>query len=100
MQSKTPPEVLTPSEKAYMSGLNERDRRLFLAAKAEGLKAQGLSYRKFSTKMGISTHTLQTGCKNCIPATPLQRGASAERVADVMPVCPNTPNGFRPRLRS
>lgn len=61
MHSKTPPEILSPSEKAYVSGLNERDRRLFLSAKAESLKAQGLSYRKFSTKMGISTHTLQIG---------------------------------------
>ena len=61
MHPKISPEVLTPSEKAYMSGLNERGRRLFLSARAESLKAQGLSYRKFSTKMGISTHTLQIG---------------------------------------
>ena len=74
MQSKTPPEVLTPSEKAYMSGLNERDRRLFLAAKAEGLKAQGLSYRKFSTKMGISTHTLQTGVQELHSGHSLAKG--------------------------
>lgn len=74
MQSKTPPEVLTPSEKAYMSGLNERDRRLFLAAKAEGFKAQGLSYRKFSTKMGISTHTLQTGVQELHSGRSLAKG--------------------------
>lgn len=61
MHPKAPPEILSPSEKAYMSILNERDRRLFLSAKAESLKAHGLSYRKFSTKMGISTHTLQKG---------------------------------------
>lgn len=57
MYPKTPPEVLSPSEMAYMSGLNEKDRRLFLATRAENLRSQGLSYRKFSKKMGISTHT-------------------------------------------
>lgn len=61
MHTKNPPEVLSPSELAYMSGLNERDRRQFLATRAESLKFQGISYRKFSKKMGISTHTLQNG---------------------------------------
>ena len=51
MITKTPPEVLSPSDLAYMSTLNERDRRWFLATKAtkaSDLKAQGLSYRKVS----------------------------------------------------
>ncbi len=61
MHPKPPPEILSPTELAYMSGLNERDRRLFLAARAESLKSRGLSYRKFSKNMGISTHTLQKG---------------------------------------
>ena len=61
MIKKTPPELLSPSDMAYMSKLNERDRRRFLATKAENLKAQGISYRKFSKKMGTSTHTLQNG---------------------------------------
>lgn len=48
MTKKAPPEVLSPSDLAYMSTLNERDRRWFLATKAAGLKAQGFSYRKIS----------------------------------------------------
>ena len=61
MITKTPPEVLSPSDLAYMSTLNERDRRWFLATKAADLKTQGLSYRKVSKIMGTSTHTLQNG---------------------------------------
>lgn len=61
MTKKVPPEVLSPSDLAYMSTLNERDRRWFLATKAADLKAQGFSYRKISKNMGTSTHTLQKG---------------------------------------
>ena len=61
MTKKVPPEVLSPSDLAYMSTLNERDRRWFLTTKAVGLKAQGFSYRKISKIMGTSTHTLQKG---------------------------------------
>ena len=61
MITKAPPEVLSPSDLAYMSTLNERDRRWFLATKAANLKAHGLSYRKVSKIMGTSTHTLQNG---------------------------------------
>ena len=46
---------------AYMSTLNERDKRWFMATKAADLKAQGFSYRKVSKMMGTSTHTLQHG---------------------------------------
>ena len=46
---------------AYMSTLNERDKRWFMATKAADLKAQGFSYRKVSKMMGTSTHTLQNG---------------------------------------
>lgn len=63
MITKAPPEVLSPSDLAYMSTLNERDRRWFLATKATNLKAQGFSYRKVSKRMGISTHTLQNGIR-------------------------------------
>lgn len=59
MITKAPPEVLSPSDLAYMSTLNERDRRWFLATKAADLKTQGFSYRKVSKIMGTSTHTLQ-----------------------------------------
>lgn len=61
MFTKAPPEVLSPSDLAYMSTLNERDRRWFLATKAADLKAHGFSYRKVSKIMGTSTHTLQNG---------------------------------------
>ena len=61
MITKAPPEVLSPSDMAYMSTLNERDRRWFLATKAADLKAQGFSYREVSKIMGISTHTLHNG---------------------------------------
>ena len=61
MITKAPPEVLSPSDLAYMSTPNERDRRWFLATKAADLKTQGLSYRKVSKIMGTSTHTLQNG---------------------------------------
>ena len=73
MHPKTPPEVLSPSEMAYMSGLNERDRRLFLATRAESLRSQGLSYRKFSKRMGISTHTLQNGLQELHSGHPVER---------------------------
>ena len=48
MLTKAPPEILSPEDLAYMSTLNERDRRWFLATKASDLKAQGFSYRKVS----------------------------------------------------
>lgn len=73
MHPKTPPEVLSPSEMAYMSGLNERDRRLFLATRAESLRSQGLSYRKFSKRMRISTHTLQNGLQELHSDHPVER---------------------------
>ena len=61
MLTKAPPEILSPEDLAYMSTLNKRDRRWFLATKAADLKAQGFSYRKVSKNMGTSTHTLQNG---------------------------------------
>lgn len=61
MLTKAPPEILSPEDLAYMSTLNERDRRWFLATKATNLKAQGFSYRKVSKIMGTSTHTLRNG---------------------------------------
>lgn len=66
MTKKAPPEVLSPSDLAYMSTLNERDRRWFLATKTADLKAQGFSYRKVSKRMGISTHTLQNGIRELL----------------------------------
>ncbi len=57
MHPKPPPEILSPTELAYMSGLNERDRRLFLAARAESLKSRGLSYPNLA-KIWESARTL------------------------------------------
>lgn len=66
MITKAPPEILSPEDLAYMSTLNERDRRRFLATKAADFKAQGFSYRKVSKRMGTSTHTLQNGRKELL----------------------------------
>ena len=66
MRKKTPPEVLAPIDLAYMSGLNERDRRRFLASKAADLKAKGFSYREVSKKMRTSTHTIKNGIKELL----------------------------------
>ena len=63
MKTKAPPEILSPTDLAYMSGLNERDRRWFLATRAASLKAQGFSYREVSKNMRTSTHTLQNGLR-------------------------------------
>ena len=66
MITKAPPEILSPEDLAYMSTLNERDRRRFLATKAADFKAQGFSYRKVSKIMGTSTHTLQNGIQELL----------------------------------
>ena len=97
---KTPPEVLSPSEMAYMSGLNERDRRLFLATRAESLRSQGLSYRKLAKEWELAHILFKMDCKNCIPASLSNGNASAERVADVMLCCPSILNGFRQQFKS
>ena len=44
MITEAPPEILSPEDLAYMSTLNERDRRRFLAKTAADLKAQGFSH--------------------------------------------------------
>lgn len=83
MAKKIPPEVPSPSDLAYMSGMNERDRRWFLATKAESLKAQGFSYRKISKIMGTGTHTLQKGRQELLsregPGTGRVRRTGADR---------------------
>ena len=66
MLTKAPPEILSPEDLAYMSTLNERDRRWFLATKAADHKTRGFSYRKVSKRMGISTHTLQNGIRELL----------------------------------
>lgn len=94
MHPKPPPEILSPTELAYMSGLNERDRRLFLAARAESLKSRGLSHRKFSKNMGISTHTLQKVLEELHSGHSLGKGRVRwDDVEAVTPRCPSIRNG-------
>lgn len=66
MRKKTSPEVLAPIDLAYMSRLNEKGRRSFLASKAADLKAKGFSYREVSKKMRTSTHTIKNGIKELL----------------------------------
>lgn len=61
MSKKAPPEVLSPEDLAYISTLNECERRQFKATRAIHLKTQGISYCKVSKIMKTSTHTLQRG---------------------------------------
>ena len=74
MHPKPLPEILSPTELAYMPRLKEKDRILSLAARAESLKSRGLSYRKFSKNMGISTHTLQKGLEELHSGHSLGKG--------------------------
>ncbi len=55
--------MLSQCDLAFMASLNERDRRHFIATKAEQLKANGVSYRKFSKIMGTSTNTIRKSIK-------------------------------------
>ena len=63
MIQKSPPDMLSQCDLAFMASLNERDRRHFIATKAEQLKANGVSYRKFSKIMGTSTNTIRKSIK-------------------------------------
>lgn len=80
MRKKTPPEVLAPIDLAYMSRLNERDRRRFLASKAADLNAKGFSYREVSKKIRTSTHTIKNGLRNFAIKRIRKTGASADLV--------------------
>ena len=68
MIKKFPAEVLSPSELAYMSRLNERDKRWFLATKAEHLKkCKDLVTAKL-VKLWEQVHILsKKEDKNCFP---------------------------------
>lgn len=57
MSTKSPPEVLTPEDLAYISTLNERERRQFLATKAIFFHKQGFSISKVKI-MKISKNTI------------------------------------------
>lgn len=54
MITKTPPEVLSPSDLAYMSTLNERDRRWFLATKPPTSRLKGSATAKLVKLFWIS----------------------------------------------
>ena len=100
MITKAPPEVLSPSDFAYMSTLNERDRRWFLATKAADLKTQGLSHRKVSKIMGTSTHTLLNGRRELLSGEGPGDGVSAGRVPDGRVCFPGIPSGRRLSCKS
>ena len=55
--------MLSQCDLAFMTGLNERERRLFICTKAEQLKANGISYRQISKNTGISPHTIRKSIK-------------------------------------
>ena len=61
MITKSPPEVFTPEELAYMSTLNECERRQFLSTKAISFHKQGFSICKVSKIMKVSKNTIYKG---------------------------------------
>jgi transposase len=63
MVTKSPPEVLTPEDLAYMDTLNECERRQFLATKAISFHTQGYSIRKISKIMEVSKNTIYKGMR-------------------------------------
>lgn len=63
MITKSPPEVFTPEELAYLSTLNECKRRQFLGTKAICLHEQGFSIRKVSKIMKVSKNTIYKGIR-------------------------------------
>lgn len=60
MITKSPPDVLTPEELAYISRLNECERRQFLGTKAISLHEQGFSISKI---MKVSKNTIYKGIR-------------------------------------
>ena len=99
MITKAPPEILSPEDLAYMSTLNERERRRFLATKAVDLKAQGFSYCKVSKIMGTNTHTLQNGRQELLSGEGPGDGRIAERVLAGRACFPSIRSGRRPSCR-
>jgi hypothetical protein len=76
MITKFPPEVLTPEEPAYISTLNERTRRQFLATRAVSFRQQGFSINKVSKIMKVSKNTIYKGIQELRSDTspPLAKG--------------------------
>lgn len=63
MITKSPPKVLTPEDLAYISTLNECERRQFLATKAIFFHKQGFSINKVSKIMMTSKNTIYKGIR-------------------------------------
>ena len=61
MLKKAPPEILSPTELAFMSELNECQLRHYLAERAISLGKHGVS--KISEKMGHCKNTIRQGIK-------------------------------------
>jgi len=100
MRKKTPPEVLAPIDLAYMSRLNERDRRRFLASKAADLNAKGFSYREVSKKIRTSTHTIKNSLRNFAIKMIRKTDASADLVPVASAFSHNILNGSKPLCES
>ena len=99
MITKAPPEILSPEDLAYMSTLNERDRRRFLATKAADLKAQGFGYRKVS-KLWEQAHILfKMEDRNFSREMVREKAASAERVLAGRACFHSIRSGRRPSCR-
>ena len=101
MIKKFPAEVLSPSELAYMSRLNERDKRWFLATKAEHLKkCKDLVTAKL-VKLWEQVHILfKTEGRNSSPEKVLETAVSAGRVPDGRVYFPSIPSGRRLSCKS
>jgi transposase len=73
MITKSPPEVLTPEDMAYISTLNERARRQFFATKAVFFRQQGVSINKISKIMKTSKNTIYKGIQELRTDTSLPK---------------------------
>jgi transposase len=78
MVTKSPPEILTPEDLAYINTLNERQRRQFFATKAVCLREQGCSVSKVSEIMKVSKNTVYKGMRelrhgDCLPKGRIRR---------------------------
>lgn len=63
MITKSPPDILRPEELAFISRLNECERRQFLSTKAISLHEQGFSISKVSKIMKVSKNTIYKGIR-------------------------------------
>ena len=96
MITKTPPESLLPTELAFMSELNECQKRHYLAERAISIGRHGVS--EISEKMGYSKNTIRRGIRelreNCSPGEGRCRRPGGGRKAQ-LPMHPEWVETFR-----